>query len=146
MNNKYNWNLIVTDYENGLSKKDLRKKYNIKIWAWSNAIKTGIIKLRAEDKPKRDLDEILVMNSPAKDTTSLKNRLLKEDLLKNICTSCGLGDVWNKKRLVLHLDHINGNNKDNRLENLRMLCPNCHSQTNTYCGNKRGSNPSFKGP
>lgn len=50
------------------------------------------------------------------------------------CDECGLSDSWNDKKLELHLDHINGNNTDFREENLRFLCPNCHSQTDTYCG------------
>jgi Zn finger protein HypA/HybF involved in hydrogenase expression len=50
------------------------------------------------------------------------------------CVMCGIGDMWNNKPISLQLDHINGSNNDNRLENLRYLCPNCHSQTATFCG------------
>lgn len=48
------------------------------------------------------------------------------------CIECGIGDLWNNKPLKLELDHINGVRTDNTRENLRFLCPNCHSQTNTY--------------
>ena len=55
---------------------------------------------------------------------------------------CGNNGTWNGKKLVLQLDHINGNNKDQRLMNLRFLCPNCHAQTDTFCGknvNRKGN-------
>jgi len=52
------------------------------------------------------------------------------------CAWCGI-DEWRGQRLVLHLDHINGINNDNRLVNLRILCPNCHSQTPTYANHRR---------
>lgn len=83
----------------------------------------------------RPLEEILVVNSPHGSTYNLKRRLLAEGILVNKCATCGLAD-WLGNPISLHMDHINGENKDNRLENLRLLCPNCHSQTETYCGKK----------
>ncbi len=53
--------------------------------------------------------------------------------LDGLCTLCGQGPEWNGKVLVLQLDHENGDCTDNRLENLRFMCPNCHSQTETFC-------------
>lgn len=92
-------------------------------------------------------EEILVENSTYFNTNNLKIKLLKEKLLEYKCVSCGNDGNWNGKKLSLHLDHINGNHTDNRLTNLRMLCPNCHAQTDTYCGknvkqeNKRIAKP-----
>ena len=83
---------------------------------------------------KHNLDDIMVENSTYTHTTRLKDRLIKEKLLIYKCAICGNEGQWNNQPLVLQLDHINGNHSDNRLENLRLLCPNCHSQTETFCG------------
>jgi Zn finger protein HypA/HybF involved in hydrogenase expression len=64
--------------------------------------------------------------------THLKIRIIKEGLLENKCCLCGIDPVWNDKVLTLQLDHINGIHNDNRIENLRIICPNCHSQTKTF--------------
>jgi hypothetical protein len=66
---------------------------------------------------------------------SMMNKSLRKWLyinLKQICCECNIGPEWNNKPLRLQIDHKNGNVKDNRLENLRMICPNCHTQTETW--------------
>lgn len=62
----------------------------------------------------------------------IKKYLIKNSLLEYKCSKCGIKDEWQGEKISLHLDHINGINNDNRLENLRFLCPNCHSQTGNY--------------
>lgn len=66
-------------------------------------------------------------------TSKLKLKLLKEGIKENKCEICGITE-WNGKPLVMQLHHIDGNNSNNSLDNLQILCPNCHSQTENYCG------------
>jgi 5-methylcytosine-specific restriction endonuclease McrA len=68
---------------------------------------------------------------------SLKRFLIKNDLLSYECAICKNKGEWQNQTLSLNLDHINGINDDNRLENLRFLCPNCHSQTDTFSGKRK---------
>lgn len=82
-------------------------------------------------KTKKLLEEILVENS-SYNTSQLRHRLVKENIKKEICEICGISS-WNDKKIILQIDHINGINSDHRIENLRLICPNCHSQTETYC-------------
>jgi hypothetical protein len=77
------------------------------------------------------LSEILNGSHPHFQTFKLKNRLLKEGLLENKCSICGI-DSWNNKSINLELDHIDGKRINHSLGNLRLICPNCHSQTDTY--------------
>lgn len=67
---------------------------------------------------------------------AIKQKVITRKLLPYICSGCKVGGEWQGKPLSLHLDHINGENTDHRLENLRFLCPNCHSQTRTYAGKR----------
>lgn len=64
----------------------------------------------------------------------LKRHLLRAGLIKDQCEICGIPPIWNDRQLVLTLDHKNGDRCDNRLINLRVTCPNCHSQTETFAG------------
>ena len=75
-------------------------------------------------------EELFSLNSI--DRKHVKARFMKR-LDVHECALCGI-TTWNNKPLTLHLDHVNGNSNDNNLANLRLLCPNCHSQTPTYCG------------
>jgi hypothetical protein len=83
------------------------------------------------------LDTILVANSGDLNTNRLRRRLIKEGVKEARCEECG-GTDWNGRPIPLQLDHINGDRRDNRLENLRILCPNCHAQTDTWCGKNHG--------
>lgn len=86
-------------------------------------------------RPRKEipLKDILVEDSSYKSTLGLKKRLLKSNLKEHKCEICG-NTEWLGKPIPLELHHINGNNTDNRLENLQLLCPNCHSTTDNYRG------------
>jgi hypothetical protein len=95
---------------------------------------------RGRTQPRRNgrpLEDILVLGPPALNTHDLKLRLVRAGLLTWRCATCGLTS-WRGAPLSLHLDHVNGDRCDNRLENLRLLCPNCHSQTDTFAGRNIG--------
>lgn len=83
--------------------------------------------------------EQLLVNGRAYHGYKLKRRLLNAGMLDEVCAQCGIGPEWNGKPLSLQLDHVNGDHLDNRPENLRLLCPNCHSQTETFAGKGRPS-------
>lgn len=78
------------------------------------------------------LDDYL-SNKVRAGTGILKRRLLNSGLKKNNCEGCGIPPLWESKKLVFQLHHIDGNRENNNLENLKILCPNCHSQTENFC-------------
>jgi len=88
-------------------------------------------------KIKNDESQVLIENSEF-DTAYAKKMILKLGYKDWRCESCNIID-WLGKEIVLELDHVNGNSNDHRLENLRLLCPNCHSQTSTWRGRNKNT-------
>ena len=82
------------------------------------------------------IKDILKKEGKVGQSHKIKLKLYKFNLKEEKCEICNLENQWNGELISLHLDHINGINNDNRIENLRILCPNCHSQTKTYAGKK----------
>ena len=78
-------------------------------------------------------DNVLIAESDYTSSNRLKNRLLNAGIKQSRCESCGLTQ-WLQKSIPLELHHVNGVNNDHRIENLQLLCPNCHAQTLTYRG------------
>lgn len=111
--------------------KALCEKYciDLKFTYINNSIK--------KNNKKLPLDKILCENSTYSNN-KLKNRILKEGLKENKCENpkCGISE-WHGKPISLQIHHINGINNDNRLENLQLLCPNCHAQTDSFGGRNK---------
>jgi 5-methylcytosine-specific restriction endonuclease McrA len=122
---KYDWAAVQAYYDKGHSYRECRAKFGFNPLSWHKARLRGEIKSRANGMT---IAELLVKGRSRR---NVKARLLRSGLIENRCQKCGLTE-WLGKPLSIHIDHINGIKNDHRLENLRMLCPNCHSQTETY--------------
>ena len=86
--------------------------------------------------PAQNLSKILVQNSTWTNTYHLKNRLFKEGIKEQKCECCGLTE-WQGMPIALELHHVNGIKNDLRIENLQILCPNCHALTDNYRGKSK---------
>ena len=100
----------------------------------TNQFCVGIVKKERLDKIS--LEDILSNKEQYKNSNRLKKRLIEENVKEACCEICGI-EEWLGKPAPLELDHINGDRFDNSLENLQILCPNCHAQTETYRGKNK---------
>ncbi|WP_033039553.1 HNH endonuclease [Streptomyces monomycini] len=108
---------------------------SITAYGLSTAHFTGQGHGRGHPSPARRPADDILRRRPAgsrRTQTTLLRRALDDKAVPRQCSLCGLGDTWQSRRLVLEIDHINGDRLDDRLGNLRYLCPSCHSQTCTF--------------
>lgn len=126
---RYDWSAIQIYYDAGRSLDECITRFGFSRHAWHEAVKRGVIVSRPAAMP---LKELLVAGV-YRGRRNLKLRLLREGLKSEVCEECGLS-AWRAQPISLALHHENGNRDDNRLSNLRLLCPNCHSQTTTFAG------------
>ena len=136
-------NLIIEACKTSLSMSEACSKTDLHFNTFKKrAIKLGIYKPNQSGKGikkggnhnKIDLNEILEGKHPQYQTYKLKHKLYKAGIKENKCEICGL-EEWNGQKIECELDHIDGNSKNHLLENLRIICPNCHSQTHNFRAN-----------
>lgn len=130
---RYDWEEIAAYYGAGNSFTACRREYGFSRNAWGDAIRRGVI----EPRPRAEPLGLVLANGRRRNRAHVKSRLLMAGLKGSGCEECGLTQ-WRSRPISLELHHVNGDGLDNRLENLLLLCPNCHSQTDTWGGrNKR---------
>jgi hypothetical protein len=128
---RYDWTDVqrAIDKEN-LSMRQCLERFGFCRATWADALQRGDIVPRPVKIP---IEQLLVVGRAGTNRGHLKRRLISEGLKQNHCEGCGLA-AWRGKPLSLELHHVNGDGSDNRLENLQLVCGNCHSQTDNWGG------------
>jgi hypothetical protein len=131
---RYDWREIQRYYDEGHSVTECQECFGFARETWNAARRRGAVVARPQTTP---IEQLLVVKTEPGGRWNLKRRLLLAGLKEPRCERCGIAD-WLGRPLSLALHHINGDNRDNRLENLALLCPNCHSQTENFAGRNAG--------
>jgi DNA-binding CsgD family transcriptional regulator len=137
---RYDWKAVQRYYDEGHSVRACMEAFGFCSASWTSAVRRGDLVARPSATP---LPELLVADT-YRGRNNLKTRLLSNGLKEGRCERCGIGE-WQGRPLILALHHVNGLRNDNRLENLELLCPNCHSQTATFAGRNRPRAPRGRG-
>jgi transposase len=130
---RYDRSAIQGYYDLGHSVRDCQRRFGFSIASWNDAVKRGAVVARPTAMP---LEQLLQRGVP-RNRNNVKQRLLAAGVKEETCESCGISE-WRGRPLSLALHHINGDRLDNQLENLELLCPNCHSQTESFAGRNGG--------
>jgi hypothetical protein len=126
---RYDWVAIRAYYDAGHSMRECQKEFGFSGGAWSDAVARGDISPR----PRAARIASVFVVGEKRNRFHLKRRLLADGLKQRLCEACGVSE-WRGRPLPLELHHINGDPNDHRLENLALLCPNCHAQTPNWGG------------
>jgi DNA-binding CsgD family transcriptional regulator len=126
---RFEWSEVQAYYDEGHSVRECGALFGFTTWTWSQAVRRGLVTPRPRFRPP----EVTFAAGTRRQRGHLKQRLLLASLKDGRCESCGLRE-WRGRPLSMALHHINGDRYDNRIENLELLCPNCHSQTENFAG------------
>jgi len=126
---RYDWRAVQEFYDAGNSISDCVREFGFSRATFGAARARGDVVTRARGAPP----EVIFADGVRRDRGHLKQRLRQAGLLPDACEHCGLAE-WRGEPLVLQLHHMNGDPNDHRVENLQLICPNCHSQTDNWGG------------
>jgi transposase-like protein len=128
---RYDWAAVQAYYDIGHSISECQRRFGFARCSFAAAVRRGDLMSRSQAMPIAQL-----LSARTRNRTHVKARLLRAGLLENRCAECGLTE-WRGAPIPLELHHVNGDGRDNRLENLTILCPNCHAQTSSWGGRNR---------
>ena len=131
-NRRYDWDAVQRFYDAGHSITECQEQFGFARKTFMDAAARGAVATRPHGAPLA----VYLVAGRQTNRTHLKTRLLAEGLKENRCERCAVSD-WLGEPLAIALHHANGDGLDNRIENLVMLCPNCHSQTDNFSGRGR---------
>jgi Zn finger protein HypA/HybF involved in hydrogenase expression/transposase-like protein len=126
---RYDWEEVQRYYDSGHSITDCQLHFGMARKTFYDATLRGAIVTRPQATPLH----LMLVEGSRHNRVNLKQRMIKAGLKDGRCEDCGLTQ-WRGQPLSMALHHVNGDGRDNRLENLRLLCPNCHSQTENFAG------------
>lgn len=127
---RHDWTEIQRVYDEGHSVRECAEMFGFSLASWHKAAQRGAVSPRPREMP---LELLFVKTDSRGGRANRKRRLIEAGIKEDRCEICGITH-WLDKKLSMQVHHLNGDSTDHRIENHQLLCPNCHSQTDTYGG------------